>query len=209
MTKHILDKVRDSSQSGWLKVARTDGGEISIPYGIRAQKLASDSRGETFQILEGIYEGAVINVPLIKEGVSYFSALKNRPIAKINLLLHKSKKRLEIDKQIYLVIFDNSIEEGEYSLLMPDYPHPSVSIKQYSNESEGGSRFACTWFKFVKKESSMFQSTSYLHFGTYSEGCITFPYTKTKSFSGWSNLALRLSRSRVKSGVSSTMKVVG
>jgi len=206
--KHFLDKVRDSSQSGWLKVARIDGGEISIPYGILAQKLSSDSRGETYRILEGIYEDAIINTPLIKEGSSYFSALKNKPIAKINLLLHKSKKRLEIDKQIYLVIFDNSIEEGNYSLLIPDYPHPSMSIKQYSNESEGGSRFASTWFKFVKKENSMFQSISYLHFGTYSEGCLTFPYTKKKSASDWSNLALRLSRSRIKSGVSSTMKVI-
>ena len=156
MTKYFLDNVRDTSQSGWLKVARTDRGEISIPYGIRAQKLASDSRGETFRILEGIYEGAVINIPFIKEVTSYFTALRNKPIAKINLLLHKSKKRLEIGRQIYSVIFDDSIEEGEYSLLIPDYPHLPMSIKQYLNESEGGSRFTTTWFKFVKKKIACF-----------------------------------------------------
>jgi len=206
--KHFLDKVRDGSQSGWLKVAKTDGGEIFIPYGIHTQKLASGPRGETFRILEGNYEDAIIYTPFIKEKISYFSTLKNKPAINTDLLLHMSKKQLEIDKKIFSVIFDSSLDEGEYSLLIPDYPHQSVSINLYSNESSGGSRFASTWFKFVKKEHSVLQSTSYLHFGTYSEGCITFPYIKSRNASDWSNLVLHLSRSRKKSGVSSTMKVV-
>lgn len=208
MISYFLDKVRDGLQLGWLKVKTIDEREIFIPYGIRVEKLSTTPKKESYRILEGIYENIIFNVSFFKENISYFSPLQNYQINNTKLLLQKTKKRLILDKKTYSIILNYSIAEGEYNLLIPDYPHIPKLIEIYKDELNGGSKFASMWFKFVSKRETTFQSKSYLHFGTYSKGCITFPYLKQEGCSKWTDISMKLAMSRIQKGISVILKVV-
>lgn len=197
MTKYYLDKVRDGSQKGWLKVSLIDNREIIIPYGIIVEQLGSDERVATYKVLEGIYHNALILVP--KSNYSLFSPYLELPTftVEINLLA----KQLRVNNKNYPVIVDNLFRPGAYNIHLPDYPHKETFIRKYQNEASGGSRFASTWFKLVSQEETLFNSSTYFHFGTYSQGCITFPYRQKLGRSYWNDIVMSLSRTRIKNSV--------
>ncbi|GEM_PF-1474144 len=206
MKRHYLDKVRDGYHKGWLKVKLSNSNEVALPYGLLVEKVDSSSQGETIKILEGVYEGITATAPFLKDNESYFSMytkFKTGPV-----VLKMRNKQLQLNEKLFPVVFDDSIKVGNYFLFLPDYPHRHIAIGKYQREAEGGSRFASTWFKFVKDGDSLFQSSSYLHFGTYSEGCITFPFFKMSGASSWNELVLALSLLRLRGGVCSQLQII-
>lgn len=206
MKRHYLDKVRDGYHKGWLKVKLPNSNEVALPYGLLVEKVDYSSQSERIKILEGVYEGTIATAPFLKDNESYFS-ISTKPKTE-PVILKIRRKQLQLNEKQFPVVFDDSIKVGNYFLLLPDYPHKHISIGKYQREAEGGSRFASTWFKFVTDRDSLFQSSSYLHFGTYSEGCITFPFFKMSSASSWNELVLALSLLRLRGGVCSQLQIV-
>lgn len=206
MKKHYLDKVRDGYNKGWLKIKLFNNSEAFLPYGLLVEKIDFTNQSEVVKIFEGVYEGAIVTVPFLKDNESFFSLLTKHKTGSI--ILDTKDKHLVLNEKVFPVIFDDSIKIGNYFLYSPDFPHKHVATSKYQNEAKGGSRFASTWFKLVKDEDSLFQSNSYLHFGTYSEGCITFPFWEKNRASNWNELVLALSLSRLKNGVCSKLQIV-
>jgi len=62
----------------------------------------------------------------------------------------------------------------------------------YFNESIGGSRFAQTWFRLIPEEG--IPGDVFLHYGSYSEGCLTV--INSKDFSVWNKIYLELMQCR-------------
>jgi len=205
MKKHYLNKVRDGYSKGWLKVRLSHNKEVFLPYGLLVEKVDSSNQTETIKILEGPYEGAIAPIPFLRDRESYFSLFKKSKNKSI--VLETKDKHLLLNKKVFPVVFDDSIKIGDYFLYLPDYPHNHVATKKYENEAKGGSRFASTWFRLVKDGDSLFQSSSYLHFGTFSEGCITFPFFEKIGVSSWNELILALSLSRLKEGVCCKLQI--
>jgi hypothetical protein len=207
MTKLYLDKVKDGYNKGWLKVISTNGNQIFLPYGILAERINSNNNNETLNILEGIYKNTIVIAPLLRKCESYFSinAVHSKTIT--NFFLDKSKKELSFNDLSFPVICDDLLEMGTYTLWQPDYPHIHPFVTKYEDETKGGSRFASTWFRLVSESKSLFKSNSYFHFGTYSMGCITFPYIKLRGVSIWNHVVLELSNSRHRPGICGIINV--
>lgn len=205
MKKHYLDKVRDGYSKGWLKVRLSQNKEVFLPYGLLVEKIDFSNQTETVRILEGAYKDAVVPIPFVRDRESYFSLFEKSKNESI--VLETKSNHLLLSKKVFPVVFDDSIKAGNYSLYLPDYPHNHVATYKYQNEVKGGSRFASTWFRIVKDGDSLFQSSSYLHFGTYSEGCITFPFFEKSGTSSWNKFVLSLSLLRLKEGVCCKLQI--
>jgi hypothetical protein len=205
MKKHYLDKVRDGYNKGWLKI-KLSHKEVFLPYGLLVEKIHSSNQTETIKILEGAYEGAVAPIPFVRNRESYFSLFKKPKTESI--VLETKSNHLLINKRVFPVVLDGSIKTGGYFLYLPDYPHNHVATNKYQNEAKGGSRFASTWFRLVKDMDSLFESSFYLHFGTYSEGCVTFPFFQKSGSSSWNELVLALSLLRLKEGVCCKLQII-
>lgn len=195
--KYCLDNVRDGYQKGWLKASLLNNREIMIPYGILVEKLFADNKTAIYKILEGIYQNSLITIP-IREAKVFVSCKTKSPL---DIQIKVLTKQLRMNGKNYPVIIDSTIRLGVYNVYIPDRPHKENLISKYQYETSGGSRFASTWFRIANTEESIFNSNIYLHFGTYSLGCVTIPYDKTMNRSLWTDIVMTLSQTRIRHGV--------
>lgn len=168
-----------------------------IPYGILVEKLFADNKTAIYKILEGIYQNSLITIP-IREDKVFVSCKTKSPL---DIQVKVLTKQLRMNSKDYPVIIDSTIRLGGYNVYIPDRPHKENLISKYQDETSGGSRFASTWFRIANTEESIFNSNEYLHFGTYSLGCITIPYDTTINRSLWTDIVMTLSQTRIRHGI--------
>jgi len=201
LTIYKLDNLLDQFNKGWIKVTTNDGRLINLPYSTQVTRSKN-----LFKVVDGFHKN--IKFGLSDKQIGLYIRKQTTSMSKINLTLHLSSKILEVPKVgRFKILFEKEkIQLGTYKLLIPFYPHDK-NPKIHSDEKSGGSRFASTWFqlsnpKFVLKDT-------FLHLGTYSEGCLTFPYTKNgNSGKNWYKLYFTLINSRVDSHSLSFLNVV-
>ena len=84
-----------------------------------------------------------------------------------------------------------------YIILIPAFKQSTKVSPDYINEKLGGSRFSETWFQFVPShDQNMYSSESYIHFGKFSKGCITYLF-RSNTKSDWETLYMKLITSRL------------
>jgi len=191
----------DRKLRGWLPVKSITGKSYEIFYSTEIQLKNSGK----FLLREGFHEGDIVS---IKESSlpyrlfqTYNGPLKvsRKPFRAI-VELSTSRILYEKDGKIveYYVQAEN-LQPGQYAILSPDRRRIDKATKKYISEGNGGSRFAETWFPLVKHEFEF----QYLHYGTYSNGCIT-----VTSGSGWTELYLLIMKSRPRKMYHGTITVV-
>lgn len=162
----VIDNVFFKPDSGWL-LARHYEFE-SGRYFPAFLKVAFTKHSSTiFSPLEGKYKGELF--------VSKSSKVFNTPDVMKNeeilLKVIKNKNEMIFNNHSYSVV-SSGLSDREMLVGLPDYPHFSKIPSKYLNEAKNGSRFATTWFPLFTTDGRF--CDQYLHFGTYSEGCLTF-----------------------------------
>jgi hypothetical protein len=190
LTTYKLDNLLDLHNKGWIRVNTKDGRLIDLPYSTQITKLKN-----SFNIIDGFYKNTEIE--LSSKQVGLYVRKQTTQASKIGIALHSSIKTLEIPKigKFQILFEKDKIPLGRYKILIPFYPHDK-NPKIHSNEEHGGSRFASTWFQLTN--SKFVLKDTFLHLGTYSEGCLTIPYVKGKnSGKNWNKLYFALINSRI------------
>ena len=190
-----VDDVLDSQHAGWLEGKTSD--EIIIPlcYGTAVTLLDEGKKSQTIRVDEGDHEGAILTIPYKYQGsnaiVSFLS--KNLIKHKTSLILDTKRKLLNI-KNVgsFSTQISPKIKHGDYFLQIPARPIRKTFNKDYFDEKIGGSRFVETWFRLVPKSGIL--EDVFLHYGSYSDGCITV--LNNKKFSVWNKIYLELLKSR-------------
>lgn len=199
MNKFVVKDVLDAGRKGWLKLNSYEGYDIYLPYTTQVRILESNEHFQKIKVLEGEWEGSTVSIPYKHMDTRY-------TIQYIDKFLFKKGLRLmlDLDKKVLLVegigainvaVDKRFLKKGCYEIRLPHVPVTRIPRK-YLYESQGGSRFAESWFQIVPK--SDLAKDIYIHFGTYSKGCITVLKNQDKSV--WTELYLHLLAHRKKLG---------
>lgn len=195
-----LKNVLDSKQKGWLRVQLCGGDFVEIQYLTKVKLEAKHEQYEEVTIMDGYYKSKKAKIPYFSMDKSTnYSFLEKNVLSKKQpeITLATSQNKLFINKiQTEVVVDSSALTKGKYLI---NFPVKSKKIlnSSYLDENTGGSRFAETWFPIIKSHDTF--AEKYLHFGLYSEGCITVKYKKQASPSEiWKNICMSLLASRNK-----------
>lgn len=205
MKVHYLTEVVDRYRSGWLKINQNNGDKVLLPYSTKVLILKPIKDGELIKVLEGESKNLIVAVPyLIQSSQGHFSFFSKKGIkfSKTKIYVNKKTGRLILDKKHYPVSLDKSCTKGKYFVRFP--VERRTPAKDYQNEEEGGSRFANSWFPLIKKNE--FNFSRFLHYGSYSKGCVTVKHNPDKE-SCWPEIFFGLMRSRINSTYLATLVV--
>ena len=201
--KYVGKGVLNGSMCGWLPVKTLTNGQIYIPYALKVNVLKNSSNFQTIEICEGVYKGHIGNCEyefLGNRNISFFQpeCIQSK---QIDLKLETAKNELFIEtigKTNNISISEN-IRKGRFKMVIPHVKDIKKLPIEYFDEKHGGSRFSQTWFQFVPENAPSISATStFIHFGKYSEGCITFIFEKDKKNGmAWNRLYQKLITARL------------
>lgn len=190
-----VSNVLDTRLKGWLPVIDRDKNKFQILY---STKIEFIKKTNIFLIKEGQFKDAMAEIDFknisprlfknyftdtfkIKDNCELFLSLKDQ------ILFYKLNEKSFVEIYVHAL----ELEPGIYKILLPKTKFKGQKTTRYIEEDMGGSRFAETWFPIIKDKFE----ERYLHFGTYSLGCITIVAGQT---SKWNELFIFLLQSRMK-----------
>lgn len=192
----FLTEVLDSARNGWLSIKKGEE-KIELPFSTKLFLIKRGEESEIAKVLEGNYRNCVVYIPyMIKNSKIKYSYLSSKSlhIPKADLMI-KSNYLFSKNADLKIKVIKDSLDPGIYRIKFPVKRQKKEINQIYFNETKGGSRFAETWFPILKEEDFFMQR--YIHFGTYSKGCVTISYQPKNSFSDdWRQLYMYLIRSR-------------
>ena len=156
----VLNKISyvDETSDGWL-IVKINGGNYSIPMGLKV-KLTEERDGRIhFVIQEGAYKGKNASV---RSG-PYFTEHR-LTLSGAELVFDLITERLTISglgSFNAITHSSNPIPKGNHNIELPDAPHHLGNL--YTSYSQ----YATTWFRIGNS------GDRYLHPGRVSAGCIT------------------------------------
>jgi len=207
--RYYLDNISDSYHKGWLKVNLFNGVNIELPFGISLERIACSPYYELARVIEGNYKNCIVQLPYNKLGnskTSFLMPLRTQGEL-LSVILDLSSKKLFINESNYSVIFDpHSLTSDNYDILIPDFRHSKKTKDEYIDEKRGGSRFAESWFKLATSTGKD-KNNVYLHYGKYSNGCITFPHSLGGD--SWSKITSLFSKLRYSPGIVAKLIIRG
>ncbi len=191
-----IGDVLDRTYSGWLEGINDEGIVIPLCYSTRVKHIEEVRNAQKILIIEGLHKGKIVIISYkYKDRGAKMSFLTPQIVFhKATLKLNKMKKELVIPKVGTFSVADTrSIQYGKYKLQIPERPITKPLNPEYFDENIGGSRFSQTWFRLIPEKGN--PGEVFLHYGSYSEGCITV--LNNKSFSVWNKIYLYLIKGRV------------
>ncbi len=201
-----IEDVLDREHAGWLEGLTQDGIKVPLCYKTKVTLLDETGKAQNIKVEEGEHKGTILSIPFRYRdkdaAVSYLS--KNREKNKRSLILHKTKNTLEIITiGMFKVEISPDIISGIYKLQIPTRPIKKPLNPDYYNENVGGSRFVETWFRLTPTKGVL--KDVFLHYGSYSKGCIAV--INNKEFSVWNKIYLILMESRLDDNYVATLLV--
>jgi hypothetical protein len=191
-----IDSVLDRSHSGWLIGLTQDEIKTPLCYKTKVIYIGKNINGEIIKVQEGNHIGKILIIPFqYKDKNTYISYLsKDIQFDSTFLKLNRNKRILWINNLgEFAVKIDSGIPKGKYYLQIPERPVLKKFNPNYFNESLGGSRFAQSWFRLVSEKGKF--KDIFLHYGSYSDGCITV--INNSKFSVWNKIYLALMKCRL------------
>lgn len=201
-----IDDVLDRQCVGWLEGSTKDKILIPLCYKTEVTLLDEDKKSQVIKVNEGTHKNTILKIPYkYKDSSTTVSFLsKSRNIKKISLYLNSKTKILDVKNVgLFPVEISSDIRLGAYNLQIPSRPIKKVLNADYFDERIGGSRFAQTWFRLIPTKSIL--EDAFLHYGSFSKGCITV--LNNKKLSVWNRIYLTLIQSRLNDTHVSTLYV--
>lgn len=195
----FITEVLDSEHKGWVEVKIDDLIFRKLPYSTKVELLEETSKYQRIKILDGYFKDHYALLPYqIKKNNTTYSYLSSKLIYNPNLILKLKANTLLIGGVEMKVIFDlNNIKKGIYNIKFPILT--TKKMNNYFLEMKGGSRFAESWFPITIADELYIER--YIHFGTYSYGCVTVKYDPTIIPGPWQLLFITLMTSRKSNNV--------
>jgi len=204
MKTNYLTNVIDRYHRGWLTFV-VNGDQISIPYLTRVKMVESTDNFELVEILEGKFANQKVEVPFLQktgnDAYSYFTDTKI-DFKRLDITINRRKGILTLGKNQYVVELSEKCKNGTYLIGFPIKKR--IINKNYSDEDRGGTRFYDSWFPLIKKDE--FNMSRFLHYGTFSEGCLTVSHLGNKG-KDWSDIFSILMHSRINDDYLAQIKV--
>lgn len=195
--EYYIDNVIDYLNRGWLESELLNGVKIAIPYLMRVELLESNREGQIIRLLESNNKGQIVKIPYYsKTSSSWYSYLSNEEIkySEAILKINLANKRIYIGNKSAKLVLPADMARGVYYLGFPVKRNKYGKNNAYINENKGGSRFSSTWFPFlVKNEVNV---ATYLHYGKYSDGCVTIMHDENMP-SSWTSIYMTIIKSRI------------
>lgn len=198
--KHFfITEVLDMEHKGWVEVEIDNSIFRKLPYSTKVELLEEASKYQRIKILDGYYKNHHALLPYqVKKKNSTCSYLSSKLIYNSNLILKLKANTLLIGDIKMKVISDlSNIKKGVYNIKFPILT--TKKMDNYFLEKSGGSRFASTWFPITQADELYIEK--YIHFGTYSHGCVTVKYDPTIIPGPWQLLFITLMTSRKSNNV--------
>lgn len=172
--------------NGWIKAPFKNFPSYRFLHSYLRVKVVDSAEG-IITPLEGKYASELFRVP--RKNLQGNLVLPNT-----NMLIRANAKegilQIEDCSREYQVKISPDLTDTPLYVGLPDYPHSAKIPSKYLDEKRGGSKFATTWFPLYDNSGKF--KNQYLHYGKYSEGCITF-IDKGKF---WNELYLLLLKNR-------------
>lgn len=189
--EYTISNLLDKTHKGWVNVD-IDGIRQNICYNTTAILLEQKDEFELVEISDGPFIGKIAKVPYKKKSGGYrISYLEEDKKSRSSLIIRYDLKKKELfflDFKL-MAIHSNALPIGTYCLLIPRYLHDKS--RKYTSESDGGSRFAETWFQI--ESSNNIVNDFFVHFGSVTDGCITV----VDSGKLWTKIYLHLMNNRM------------
>lgn len=201
-----VDDVLDRQHVGWLEGLTED--EILVPlcYKTEVILIGENKKGQIIKVNEGGHKGATLTIPYKYRDsdalVSFLSKSSSRNKTSLNL---NTKTKILNFKKVWFfpVEISPNVKHGEYKLQIPIRPIKKIFNPDYFDEKIGGSRFVETWFRLIPTEGIL--EDTFLHYGSFSKGCITV--LNNKELSVWNKIYLTLTQSRLNDMYVSTLYI--
>lgn len=194
MSTSYLTNVMDRYHGGWLKFEE-GGDQILIPYLTRVKKIKTTEDFEVIEVLEGKMAKQELSVPFLhklgNDTYSYFTDEKIK-FTKLHMSVNKKSEILTLNDKHYHIKLSDECKKGTYYIGFPI--KKNIKNMEYPDETRGGSRFFDSWFPLIKKDE--FNLSRFLHYGSYSEGCMTVSHRESGGKS-WSDIFVEIMHSRV------------
>jgi len=203
-SKYRISNVLDKNLKGWLPVKDFESNRFELPY---TTEVIVGNRLNSLEVTEGPYRSKSVYIDSENISPRFFSEYLDQPVVHSDCLITVILDRQILtyrDRQrglVELAIKAEDIKTGYYSILVPDRRHKEKTLPRYLMEAVGGSRFAETWFPIMKKNFEF----RYLHFGSFSRGCITVLLNQTND---WNSLYFYLISSRNNNQELGKLKIV-
>lgn len=191
---HYLTRVVDRNYNGWLEIEK-ETKKILLPYSTKVSIIKSDTNGEWVKIMEGDKKYELFKVPFLAQSPnSHYSFFTDEKINFSMQTIHINikDKTLNLDGKLYDIEINKNFNIGRYYLKFPIRKQDTKFA--YLDETKGGSRFSDSWFPLISKNELDF--SKYLHYGTYSRGCITVKHIIGKK-TVWSEIFFKIMHSRI------------
>jgi hypothetical protein len=191
----FIKNVIDPIHCGWVDCLSNENEKIVLPYTTKVEHISSSNEFETIRIMEGNYKNKIVDIPFLsKNDDSNYSYLVNKINITHSIPLILDSSQLILGNRIIDVIVEkNAFDKKQYFVKFPVKSN-RILPKIYFDERHGGSRFSRSWFPILA--DGEFYPEKYLHFGTYSKGCITVKYLSNQN-NLWNDLYFNIVNSRL------------
>lgn len=189
--KYTIKNVLDKTCRGWVN-ARINGAVQNLCYNTAVELIERREGFEEVLVLEGPFKGMTARIPYKKKSRSYvlsYLEIGGKKLNSFTLRYNIEDRELSLLGLKVKTMHNKKIPAGKYFLLIPRYPHNKS--KKYIDETNGGSRFAETWFQIESLNGAL--TDHFIHFGSISEGCITITDTGLV----WTKVYLTLMNHRI------------
>lgn len=186
MTTHYIAKTNDF----WLRVQLDGGPIISVPYGLKVDRIEAKNGREFFKILEGVYKGKLASVSLQTGGSYLTTKIKHTPGTVIKF--DRKSQKLYLGARGPFNAFSGGghggytpVSLGTHLLAIPAYP---------SAQTRAAYNHWCTYHNLWFRIGIAPTGSRFLHAGAISDGCVTVrqfiydPTTKDKPPAGFEDL---------------------
>lgn len=203
---YFISRILDRFHRGWLTSFALSGQRIELPYSTKVILLKNLKDGQLVKIVENNVRGEIVKIPFVSSDFgqrqSYLS--KNKiAYSKLILKLRKRDSLFFVGNKKYRCVVDENITNGNYFI---KFPLSKLSINpRLVDETIGGSRFANTWFPIEKSDDR--NMSRFLHYGSFSKGCITVKLNETPNNSTWSEIYLKIMLARTNNNTLARLEI--
>ncbi|WP_338846086.1 hypothetical protein V8J88_20335 [Massilia sp. W12] len=174
----------------WLRVKLESNEIISVPYGLKLERLEIKAGREYFKILEGVYKGKKASVSMPPGGSYLTDKIKHQ--SGILLKFDRKSQSLHVGGAGPFNAFSGGghsgytpVSAGTYLLAIPAYP---------SAQTRAAYNHWCTYHNLWFRIGIETTGSRFLHAGIISDGCVTVrqfiydPKKKEKPPAGFEDL---------------------
>lgn len=187
----IITNTLNYTNKGWITGTKKNGIKINIHEFLHVNLIKSYKYYEQIIINEGPTKGTICIIPKNFYNQSYLKQAKEQ--LKSTCSVFFTGHSIVLNNNEYQTTKLNLTKNEKYKLGFPVRQENKTLPQKYFHSTMGGSLYANYWFPIYSKNNHF---TAYLHFGSYSYGCITVVFKEKKDI--WTEICSHILNCRLR-----------